>query len=1011
MMSRSGMMSGRSSGGAAFDSGSRWIWSGPTPRPYNNYVCFRRGVEVEGPCRRARLIVTADSRYELYVNGEWVGHGPPRSWKSPWPVDPYDIAHLLRPGRNVLAVLVHHIGLGTFQYLHAQAGLLAQLDSTDAAGAHRLATDGQWRAHVHQGYAFPVPRVSVTQGWEEQFDARQPPGLEWTGAGFDDSQWAVAQEVCGPGEGDHPRLEMRDIPMLTRKVVEPARLVSVEAVRPAPQSFSLLLKDFINPHDRTSNHPRGGLLVLSFVHSPCAQEVQLHLPHGLSGSRWKLNGHLLKFEDRPLQRTDTGLARARLRQGPNLLMVQLGRRAHILRLTVNAWTRRPVRLSAWREPEPGGQAAWRVLGPFQPPPADPNSWQDAYTVEPLDVHPDATLQHGQEIWDRGDVSESELSGPYSHAAGPALSAPVDVFALCASDRPAELPVRVEQPEALLHDNADWTVVHPPRRGADVRLLLDFGDEVVGYQEFELDAPAGTVIDGCGFEFIQRDGRFNLTEGLNNSFRYTCREGVQRYRTFGRRGLRYLWLVFRRLSGPVRIRFVRCLMSTYPQAGQGSFACSDPLLEQIWRAGARSVRCCSEDTYTDCPTYEQTHWVGDARNEALVDLIVNGDGRLSRHCLIQAARSLERSRLVESHVPSSWQNILPAWSFLWMRWAQEHFLLTGDRPLARRLMSYLDRQVRNLRGYLGPQGLIKIVGWNMFDWAPMDTPSGGTVTHLNCLGILGLRQAADLAGSIGDSQRASRWRRTANELADAANLHLWSDTRRAYVDSIHPDGKVSQVFSQQTQTAAYISGVASGQRARRCLRIAQKAPPGFVTAGSPFYMFFQLECLAQRGRWTELVQAIRDYWGVQIQAGATTFWETYAPQQERKTRSHCHGWSAAPTFFLSHYVLGVQPAEPGYAVVRVAPQPAGLRWAAGQVPTPRGPVQCAWQIGPVGPLAPGKPGWTLQLALPDARTEVRVELPARGKLTVLEGTVRRAGRQGGLLKLRCLGLRIRLHVGK
>jgi hypothetical protein len=641
---------------------------------------------------------------------------------------------------------------------------------------------------------------------------------------------------------------------------------------------------------------------------------------------------------------------------------------------------------------------------------DPNNYSHVYSVPPVPHHPAATRQLANDIWDRGDVSDAELSAPLGRPVPDHLSASVDVFALCMSDRPAGVGVRVDDGGAMLHDNADWTVVHRPRGGADVRLLVDFGDELVGYQEFELDAPEGTILDGCGFEFIQRDGRYNLTEGLNNSFRYTCRAGVQHYRTFARRGLRYLWLVLRGMTGPVRIRLVRSLMSTYPMQQAGSFACSDPLLERIWRAGVRSVRCCSEDTYTDCPTYEQTHWVGDARNEALVDLVVSPDARLSRHCLIQAARSLERSPLVESHVPSSWQNILPAWSFLWMRWAQEHYQLTGDRALARRLLPYLGRQATNLRGFINKQGLIKIVGWNMFDWAKMDTPSGGVVTHLNCLAVLGLRQSADLARKVGDPRRARAWDGLADGLAAAINKHLWSSKKKAYVDSIHPDGVVSEVFSQQTQTAAYIAGVATGRRARRCLQIIERAPRGFVTAGSPFYMFFQLEGLARQGRWDEMVAVIRDYWGVQIQAGATTFWETYHPQAPRQTRSHCHGWSAAPTFFLSHYVLGIQPARPGYEVVRIAPQPGGLSWAAGGVPTPRGVVQCAWQIGPDGPLAKGTAGWSVRVALPDERLEADIELPARGKLTVLAGKVNRRTRRGGKLILRCTGSEIRLHVG-
>ena len=63
-----------------------------------------------------------------------------------------------------------------------------------------------------------------------------------------------------------------------------------------------------------------------------------------------------------------------------------------------------------------------------------------------------------------------------------------------------------------------------------------------------------------------------------------------------------------------------------------------------------------------------------------------------------------------------------------------------------------------------------------------------------------------------------------------------------------------------------------------------------------------------------------------------------------TRSHCHGWSAAPTCFLSRDVLGVSPGEPGFATVRIAPLPGDLTWARGRVPTPYGPVHCHWRRG-------------------------------------------------------------------
>jgi len=58
-------------------------------------------------------------------------------------------------------------------------------------------------------------------------------------------------------------------------------------------------------------------------------------------------------------------------------------------------------------------------------------------------------------------------------------------------------------------------------------------------------------------------------------------------------------------------------------------------------------------------------------------------------------------------------------------------------------------------------------------------------------------------------------------------------------------------------------------------------------------------------------------------------------------SLAHGWSTMPTSALSGYVLGIQPASPGYATWTVQPHLGSLAWAQGQAPTPHGPVQVSW----------------------------------------------------------------------
>ena len=176
-------------------------------------------------------------------------------------------------------------------------------------------------------------------------------------------------------------------------------------------------------------------------------------------------------------------------------------------------------------------------------------------------------------------------------------------------------------------------------------------------------------------------------------------------------------------------------------------------------------------------------------------------------------------------------------------------------------------------------------------------------------MLALKECAELAEWLGASELARDWRALAGDLAAAINDHLWNEEKGAYTDALRGTEQ-SSVFSQQTQTVAYISGVAQGERAERCRAVMEEPPEDFVKAGSPFFEFFLLEAIQQEGKDQLFLDILRRDWGFMIDMGATTFWEMWSRRGGRLTRSHCHGWSAAPTFFLSTHVLGVRPVAPG-----------------------------------------------------------------------------------------------------
>ena len=117
----------------------------------------------------------------------------------------------------------------------------------------------------------------------------------------------------------------------------------------------------------------------------------------------------------------------------------------------------------------------------------------------------------------------------------------------------------------------------------------------------------------------------------------------------------------------------------------------------------------------------------------------------------------------------------------------------------------------------------------------------------------------------------------------------------------------------------------------------------------------------------MVDATRRAYGKMLERGATTWWEQFGGYA-----SLCHAWSSAPTSDLSYHLLGVRPTAPGFAELRIEPQPADLTWAKGIVPTPRGDVSVNWKLE--------NSQFELSASVP-MQAMVELSVPARG----LEGT--------------------------
>ncbi|MBM7568207.1 family 78 glycoside hydrolase catalytic domain [Paenibacillus sacheonensis] len=929
-----------------------WIWAQGEASPRNEWRCFRKTFhyEDEGTAgAETKLKLTADSRYVLYVNGTQVGRGPVRAFPANLPYDEYEIGHLLNGGTaNTIAVIVLHYGLATFQYLRGRGGLLLQVDRCDAGGTETLlATDASWQTALHAAYDATSQRISCQLPFTERFDSR---GWDegWKQSGFDASGWSNAEVIGAAGMAPWTTLSPRPIPYLTEEPMYPARVEEMNFVKPVTWSAAFDVRTLLVPESVNHANPISFVGLLAAVVTMAEEGVLTigsvdngRIPLRVSlGGKWCAEADY--YGEAPQQ-----FVQARLAAGEHLMLLDLNRGSHGhayhlgLHSDVSFDVRSPLEEGSGSASHgtPEATVPFAVIGPFG-------------FAEHIDHQPEQTIDREPAIYMelKQAATQQQLLDDYRDLVreiDPRLYHTSDVYSQTAwrvVDRPQPMPASLQR--AVL-PSSDAGII-PLHAELDTEILIDFGRELTGYIAFELDAGEGTIVDFYGFEYM-RDGWRQYTYELDNTLRYTCREGRQSYTSLVRRGLRYMAVTVRGASRPVKLFDVKLLQSNFPVSNAGTFQSSDAMLNEIWCISRDTTRMCMEDTFVDCPAYEQTFWVGDARNASLINYYAFGSTEIVERILRLVPESAFQTPLYGDQVPSGWSSAIPNWTFFWVTACLEHYEYTGNAAFARELWPHVRFTLEHYLEKIDERGLLRIKGWNLLDWAAFEQPEDGVVSPQNMFLVKALRDAALLAAAAEDEAEQGKFEDAADRLRSAINAHLWDERRQAYIDCIHVDGSPSSTLSMQTQVVASLCGIADGERAETLKGYIMNPPAAFVQIGSPFMSFFYHEALAKLGLHEVMTKDMLSGYGAMVDKGATTVWEVYPTSnisynENMLTRSHCHAWSAGPAFFLGSEVLGIRGVTPGWTKVGITPQPSGLTWARGSVPLPgSGRIDVSWQL--------------------------------------------------------------------
>jgi alpha-L-rhamnosidase len=920
-----------------------WIWGSGEESPRNEWRCFRRTFTPQATVTRTTVRIAADSRYVLYINGRQVGRGPVRSWPFELAFDEYEIGHLLQPDQeNVIAVLVMHYGISTFQYLRGRGGLLLQVEMPEEHETSALAitTDTSWKTAIHEGHDPSTSRISCQLAFVEVVDARAW-DRAWVEPDYNDTGWEAAKVIGPAGMQPWTKLVERSIPHLTEQPLYPSRVESLSAVKSAAWSAVIDVRSQMVPEsaDHANVVEFCGYLATA-VHLDQAapftigivDEGRIEYKISINGQSYEAESYTGEYPERYLM--------IDLQAGDHLILIDVtgGSHGHAFHLGFDCDASFKLHPPGFGNQGATDPSPFVVIGPFD-------------TLEIIDHQPGRELKKDhpdyKQLRSVSSLDELQRFHSWIRPLDPQLINLNDVFTSCVwkkSEIAYPVPSAFQQAVIASTDAA----VIPVYSEMDTEIVIDFGCELSGYVSFELDAADGTVIDGYGFEYM-KDGWRQHTYLVDNTFRYICLEGRQSYTSVVRRGLRYLSFTIRGAKRPARLYEVKMIQSTYPVAEVGRFRSNDLLLNEIWTISRDTTRLCMEDTFVDCPAFEQAYWVGDARNEALVNYYAFGSREIVERCLKLVPGSVFQTPMYADQVPSGWNSVIPNWTFFWVTACLEYYRYDGNRAFLTDIWPRVKLTLSAYLSQLNKQGLFARHGWNLLDWAPFEQPRDGIVTPQNMFLVKALRDAAEIGTLAGDTNHAGKLNEQADKLSHAIDQQLWDHERSAYLDCIHADGKPSSTLSMQTQIVACLCDIASGDRKKLIEDYIVNPPASFVQVGSPFMSFFFYEALAKLGRLDIMVADMRKSYGFMIDNGATTCWEMYPwsghnTNPKMLTRSHCHAWSAGPAYFLGAYVLGVQGLTAGWSKVEIAPHPCGLESASGSVPLPHeGRIDVSWRV--------------------------------------------------------------------
>ncbi len=908
---------------------AEWIWYEPASKE-NSFLLGRRPFRLDSVPPECPVTLSADTAYKLFVNGTLVCRGPVRSGGRYRYYDQIDISPFLVPGENVLAVLVHHYGFTNFRYLKSRAGFILQ--GKVGEGISLNTGSSGWKVMEGEAWASPLARSSLCLAFPEVVDMRKIPE-GWNRTGFDDSTWKVPYVIGRPPCEPWTDMLPRDIPFLTEHFAElKPDILAIRTADAYPEvrtiEFGLTLSDDLNP-----------MCAYLVVCLRAKSDLPFLFNFAADGqTTFFLDGCPIlpnpPSQDNPRHKWINPVS-MNLTRGLHHVMVKVFKESFKWTFSYAIPDSEGIEFSCDGIHYYPQCDRWQVVGPFDGPGRHP---------------PEDTIDLSQRYPGiQGEVAWQPVTARYNVSRQVTCELPTTDLGI-----PKQFPIRIP----------------PSPSGTCATITIDLGREITGFPYLEVQSEEdGAVLDLAYSEFLQENRVIPSQWAYDFADRVILKKGRQIYESaFWWKGFRYLQLTARNTAGAVTVNAVKVRQHHYPVTEQGSFECSDPLLNRIWRTGAYTLLCCMNDAYMDCPSREQSLYIGDLLVELLANFYTFGDQKLAENAFNQFSRYQYPTGFFPAVCPGQTEkmdDLFVDQCFAWVGNLWNFYLYTGDSKILDTFFPTIEKLLGGIEKYQNADGLFQGIRDRVFVdhavWQAAHQDDQRINAGLNLVIYYTLLDAVQIARAIRRPEHAARYADQAEKLKQGFHRKMWSPDQRVYTEG-WSEGKQIPTVSVHTNCLAILYDIAPKENQEAIVDYIFNEANPVIRNYSPFFAYFIHRMFFKLGRPGRVLELIRTQWGKFLDQGFTTWPETFTGLYD----SNCHAYSCTPNIDLARDILGVRPTEPGFTRFEVNPALDLLEWASGNVPTPYGTIKFSSRKK--------KNIWILTLQVPD-KTVGEVTLPA------------------------------------